>query len=108
MSTTDETIKAVNKMILDNCRINIRDVADDVGISFGSSQTIFADILGIKCAAAQIVPKLLNFQQKQRRMHIAQEMLATFKDDPELLRKVITGESWVYGKDIKTKAQSSR
>ena len=31
----------------------------------------------------------------------------TFSDDPDLLKKVITGdESWVYGYDIETKAQS--
>ena len=35
-------------------------------------------------------------------------MLATFSNDPDLLKKVITGdESWVYGYDIETKAQSS-
>ena len=32
-----------------------------------------------------------------------------FKSDPDLLKKVITGdESWVYGYDIETKAQSSQ
>ena len=40
-STTDESIEAVKKMILDNHRFTIRDLADDVGISFGSCQTIF-------------------------------------------------------------------
>ena len=30
-------------------------------------------------------------------MDIAEEMLMTFNDDPDLLKKVITGdESWVY------------
>ena len=38
MSTTDENIEAVKKMNLDNHRITIRDVADDVGISFVSKQ----------------------------------------------------------------------
>ena len=42
-------------------------------------------------------------------MDIAQEMLTTFSDDSDLLKKVITGDkSWVYGYDIETKAQSSR
>ena len=42
-------------------------------------------------------------------MNIAQEMLTTFNDDPDLLEKVITGdESWLYGYDIETKAQSFR
>ena len=41
-------------------------------------------------------------------MDMAQEMLTTFNDDLDLLKKVITGdESWVYGYDIETKAQSS-
>ena len=64
-STTDENIEAVKKMILDNRRrIHIREVADDVGISLGSCQTIFTDVLGMKHKAAKIVPKLLNFEQK--------------------------------------------
>ena len=40
-------------------------------------------------------------------MNIAQEMLTEFNDDSDLLKKVITGnESWEYGYDIETKAQS--
>ena len=79
------------------------------GISFGSSQAIFTDVLAMKRAAAKIVPKLLNFKQKQSHIDIAQEMLTTFSDDPYLLIKVIAGnESWVYGYDIETKAQSSQ
>ena len=36
-------------------------------------------------------------------------MLTTFSDDPDLLKKGITSdESWVYGYDIETKAQSSQ
>ena len=58
----------------------------------GLCQAIFTDVLGIKRAAAKIVPKLLNFKQKQCRMDIAQEMLTMFNDDPDLLKKVITGD----------------
>ena len=37
---------------------------------------------------------------------MAQEMLTTFKDDPDLLKKFISdNELWVYGYDIETKAQ---
>ena len=42
----------------------------------------------MKRAAAKIVSKLLNFEQKQRHMDIAQEMLTTCNDDPDLLIKV--------------------
>ena len=58
---------------------------------------------------AKIVPKLLNFEQKQLCMAIAQEILMTFNDNPDLLQKVITGdESCVYGYNIETKAQPSQ
>ena len=67
-------------MILDNRRITIREVTDDVGVSFGSCQAIFMDVLGMKHAAAKIVPIL----QKQSRMDIAQEVLTTFNDDPDM------------------------
>ena len=106
-STTDEYIETVKTMILDNCRIIIRAVAvASVGISFGSCQVIFTDILDMKRAAAKIVLKFLNFEQN---LDIAQEMLTTFKDDPDLFKEVITGnELWVYGYDIETKTQSSQ
>ena len=56
----------------------------------------------MKHVAAKIVPKLVNFEHKQRRMDIAQEMLKTFNEDPDLLKKVITAdESWLYGNDRK-------
>ena len=58
----DENIEAVKKIILDNSGITIRDIADDVGISFGSCQATVKDVLGIKRAATKIVPKLLNFE----------------------------------------------
>ena len=41
------------------------------------------------------------------RIVIAQEVLTTFNDDPNLLKKaIISDESWSYDYDIKTKAQS--
>ena len=54
-STIDENIEAMKKMILDNRRITIREIADDVDISFGSCQAIFRDVLGMKRAVAKIV-----------------------------------------------------
>ena len=64
---------------MDNHGITIIEVADYVGISFGSCQEIFMDVLGMKHAAVKIVSKLLKFKQKLRRMDIAQEMLISLK-----------------------------
>ena len=52
--TTAENIEAMKKMILDNRRATIGELADDVGISLGSCQAIFTDVLGMERAAAKI------------------------------------------------------
>ena len=42
-------------------------------------------------------------------INIAEDILDSVRDDPNLLQAVITGdESWVYGYDVETKAQSSQ
>ena len=51
--------------------MNIREVADDVAISFALCQDIFASVLGMKGAAAKIILKLLYFEQKQHCINIA-------------------------------------
>ncbi|UYV70979.1 hypothetical protein LAZ67_8001310 [Cordylochernes scorpioides] len=108
-STTDEKINEVEKMILANRRITVREVAEDLNISIGSCYSIFINDLGMRRVAAKFVPKLLNCDQKQHRMNIANEMLDSVRDDPNLLQRVITGdEAWVYGYDVETKAQSSQ
>ncbi|UYV80650.1 hypothetical protein LAZ67_19001235 [Cordylochernes scorpioides] len=108
-STTDEKINEVEKMILANRRITVREVVEDLNISIGSCHSIFINDLGMRRVAAKFVPKLLNCDQKQHRMNIANEMLDSVRDDPNLLQRVITGdEAWVYGYDVETKAQSSQ
>ena len=60
-STTDENVKKGKEMVMNDRRITIREVADDVGISIGSCHDIFSNVLGMKRVAAKFVPKLLNF-----------------------------------------------
>ena len=59
----DESIEAVKKIILDNRQITIGEIADDIAISLGSCQTIFAYVLVIKTVTSKIIVKLLNFKQ---------------------------------------------
>lgn len=62
MSTNDENMKTLKKMILDNRQIIIKEIADDVSISFGLCQTILMNVLGKKRASTKIIPKLLNLE----------------------------------------------
>ncbi|UYV64514.1 hypothetical protein LAZ67_3001065 [Cordylochernes scorpioides] len=108
-STTDEKNNEVEKMILANRRITVREVAEYLNISIGSCHSIFINGLGMRRVAAKFVPKFLNCDQNQHRMNMANEMLDSVRDDPNLLQRVITGDvAWVYGYDVGTKAQSSQ
>ncbi|UYV61769.1 hypothetical protein LAZ67_1006441 [Cordylochernes scorpioides] len=82
-STTDEKNNEVEKMILANRRITVREVAEDLNISIGSCHSIFVNDLGMRRVAAKFVPKLLNCDQKQLRMNIANKMLDSVRDDPK-------------------------
>ena len=94
-------------MILDNHRITIREIADDVGTSLDSYQATFTNVLGMKYAAAKIVSKFLNFAQKQHCMDIAQQTLTDHVQ--HLLKEIITGiESLEYGFDNEIKAKTEK
>ncbi|MCP6711290.1 helix-turn-helix domain-containing protein, partial [Klebsiella pneumoniae] len=58
-STTDENVEEVKKIVLGNRRITIREIADDIGISFGSCQSILTGVLDMRRVSAKFVPKLL-------------------------------------------------
>ena len=62
ISTTDENFEAMEKMVLNNRQITIREVVDDIDVSFGSFQAMFTDVLDRKRATTKIVPKLLKFE----------------------------------------------
>ena len=66
----------------------------------------FLDVLGMKRVVAKFVSKLLNFDPKNSCLSITQELLNDV--DPDLLKKVITDDTWVYGYDVETKTQSSQ
>ena len=53
-STTDENVEKVKEMVMNDRRIVIREVADDVGISIGSCHYIFSNVLGMKRVAANL------------------------------------------------------
>ena len=65
-------------------------------------------VLGMKRVAARLVPKNLNFLQKERRVEVTKEMLANVADDPTFIKRIIIGdETWVYEYNVETALQSS-
>ena len=95
-----EDIEAVKRLILDTRQINIKEVADGVGISFSSRQATFTDVFWHEMCDSEDCFKIA-------RVNTAQERLPSFNDAADLLKKVITfNESWVFEYDIEPKVQS--
>jgi len=108
-SRNDNVINQVRTLVMQDRHITIRELADEVGVSIGSVHTILTADLGLRSVSAKFVPKLLTMEQEQLRLEIAQDMLDCVESDSNFLNTVVTGdESWVYGYDPETKAQSSQ
>ena len=74
-SRNDNGIKEVRTLVMQDCRITVRELTDRVGVSIGSVHTILTADLGLRRVSAKFVPKLLTVEQKQLRLEIAQDML---------------------------------
>jgi hypothetical protein len=99
----------VHYLILEDRRLTVREIADEVGISTGSAHLVVTEGLHMFRVFVKFVPKLLSQEQQQLRLEVAWDMLKCANRDPEFLKTVITGDKmWVYGYDPETKVQSSQ
>ena len=99
----------VREIIRADQRLTIREVAEDVGIAFGTCQKILTEELQMRRVSAKFVPRLLTAEQKKDRVSICTDLRERAQNDPKFTSSVITGdESWIYGYDLeKTKCPPS-
>jgi len=108
-SRNDELIDQVWTLVMQDRRVTVRENAKEMGISTGSVHSILTDDLAMRRVSAKFVPKLLKIEQKQLSLEVSMDMLDYANSDPEFLNIVTTcNESWVYGYDPETKAQSTQ
>jgi AraC-like DNA-binding protein len=74
-SKSETFIAQVTKIIRENRRLSVREVAEEVGISIGSCHTILTEGLGIHRFSAKFVPRLLIDDQKPQRFSIYENFL---------------------------------
>jgi hypothetical protein len=95
-SKTTENIEKIRKLIHENCRRTIHELADIVGI--------WTENLNMRCIAAKSVPQLLTNDQKQRCVNMCLELWEKANKDPVFISRIVTDdESWIYGYDPETK-----
>jgi histone-lysine N-methyltransferase SETMAR len=76
--TTPEMEKKMHKMVLDDRRLKVHELADMVGISKSAIHRILTENLDMRKLCARWVPRLLTMEQKQRREDVSVECLAKF------------------------------
>ena len=84
-------------------------IASQLDLKKDSVWKIITEDLGMRKVCARMVPRLLNDDQKERRMQVCQDIMERLQTEPDLLRRVITGdETWSFEYDPVTKRQSQK
>ena len=80
-------------------------IANELDMNCERVWTIITKHLGMRKICAKMVPRLLNEQQKERRVQVCRDILEELETEPNLLGRVITGdESWIFEYDPETKS----
>jgi hypothetical protein len=99
-------IDKVHSAMLDNQKIRIRELSDELGLSFGSTQSILTEDMGMKCVSVKFVPEVL-IVQKETHLAVAKDWLHCAEQDANFMRTLTAGDkSWIYGYDPETKAET--
>jgi len=72
--------------MLDNQGMIIRELSEELGLSFGSVQSITTEDLGRKCVSVKFVSKLLTVEQKMTHVAVATDLLQCTYQDANFLK----------------------
>ena len=106
-SRIDENVKLVRQRVRSDRRLTVRAIADELGMNSERVWRIITEDLGMREICARMLPRLLNEGQKQRRVQVCQDILEQLEIEPNLLKRVVTGDkSWIFEYDPLTKRQN--
>lgn len=108
-AVTDENIKKVHKIILNDRKVKLQEIADIVKISTERVHHIVHEYLGMRKLCAKWVPRELTFDQKQQRVDDSEQCLEMIKHNKaEFLRRYVTmDETWLHHYTPESNRQSA-
>ena len=65
-------------------RRDVRGIASEVGICFGSVQSILTEILDMSKVLARYMPRILTYDQKRTWLDITWYLVSRYDDDPTI------------------------
>jgi len=106
--TTPEIIHRIHELILEDCRISAKSIAELLGISRERVGSIIHEDLDMRKISVKWVPKWMNADQKRQRCQSFEQLLDFFRRDLNdfLSRLVTMDETWLQHYDPETKQQS--
>lgn len=109
-ATCKEIVEKVHKIVLNDRRSKLVEIAEAVGISTERVHYILTEVLDMRKLSARWVPRLLTPEQKLIRKMISEECLARLQHNPvDFLRRFITvDETWIHHYSPETKQQSKQ
>ena len=107
--STDKRVAAIEKYVMKDRRITVRQVDENFDIGYGTALDILTNVLGMQRVCARWVPRLLVPEQKTVRVQICTELQQRLSDEGDsFLNKVITcDETWFQFFELEGKQQSS-
>ncbi|XP_075984950.1 protein GVQW3-like [Anticarsia gemmatalis] len=107
-AVTDENIEKVKKIVLEDRRIKLWQIAEELSISKERIGDILHNRLHMNKVSARWVPKMLTPLDEQRRVETSQEFLDLCKDKlEEICSRIVTvDETWIRQYDPESKQES--
>jgi len=106
--TTPEIIDQIHELILEDCWISTKSIAEQLGISREQVGFIIHEDLDMQKLSTKWVPKCLNADQKHQWCQSSEQLLEFFQRDPNnfLSQLVTMDKTWLFHYDQETKQQS--
>lgn len=107
-AVTDENVAKIKKIVLEDRRIKMWQIAEELSISKERIGDILHNYLHMSKVSARWVPKMLTSFDKQRRVETSQEFLDLCKDNlTEICTRIVTvDETWIRQYDPESKQES--
>jgi len=81
-STSQENVNKICDIIMEDRRVNIREIAQIVGISYERTQNIIVNKLGFSKVSTRWDPRLLSVEHKRIRITLSRECWHLYEPEP--------------------------
>jgi len=89
---TPEIIDQIHELILEDCQISAKSIAEQLGISREQAGSIIHEDLDMQKLSAKWVPKCLNMDQKRQWCQLSEQLLEFFRHNPNNFLSGATGD----------------